>query len=179
MAKAAGDRRRGQALVEFALVMPLFLLFLFGIIEMALVLNGYLTVEQAAKVGVRAASLGQDFTSVAVDGHDVDGTAEGSPGDVDSIVDVVDRQIAYGFGMSPTATYGAGQHRLSVTAWSTAQDASQNGQPTVTVTVAYVYPISLPFVLSLGNITLNQTYTMIQEDPASLQLATTQTGSSD
>jgi len=48
----------GQALVEMALVMPLFLLLLFGVMEMGRVGYAYITVSNAAGVGGRMASIG-------------------------------------------------------------------------------------------------------------------------
>ena len=56
--------RKGQALVEFALVVPLLLLFLLGIIQMGLLFNGFITIQQAARIGVREASLGESTKSV-------------------------------------------------------------------------------------------------------------------
>lgn len=51
--------RNGQALVEFVLVVPLLSLFLFAIVQMGLLFNGFITIEQAARLGVRSASLGE------------------------------------------------------------------------------------------------------------------------
>jgi Flp pilus assembly protein TadG len=48
---------RGQALVEFALVAPLFLLLLFGIVEASLMMNAQATLDNATREGVRAAAL--------------------------------------------------------------------------------------------------------------------------
>lgn len=48
----------GQALVEMALVLPLFLLLLFGVIEMGRVGYAYITVSNAAREGGRIATIG-------------------------------------------------------------------------------------------------------------------------
>lgn len=48
----------GQALVEMALVLPLFLLLLFGVIEMGRVGYAYITVSNAARAGGRVATIG-------------------------------------------------------------------------------------------------------------------------
>lgn len=48
----------GQALVEMALVLPLFLLLLFGVIEMGRIGYAYITVSNAARVGGRVATIG-------------------------------------------------------------------------------------------------------------------------
>ena len=57
-----GDRRgrrreRGTALAEFALVAPLLLILLFGIIEFSIAFNRAQAVEAAAREGARLASL--------------------------------------------------------------------------------------------------------------------------
>ena len=48
----------GQALVEMALVLPLFLLLLFGVIEMGRIGHAYITVSNAAGAGGRMATIG-------------------------------------------------------------------------------------------------------------------------
>jgi hypothetical protein len=48
-------RRRGQGLVEFALILPVLLFILLGIIEAAFVIQGYLTVQHAAREAARFA----------------------------------------------------------------------------------------------------------------------------
>jgi len=52
-----GRPRRGQALVEFALVMPLFLALLFGLIELALIYSAGALYDTAAHQGARIAAL--------------------------------------------------------------------------------------------------------------------------
>jgi len=49
----------GQALVEFALVMPFLLFILYGIIQFGLLLNTYITVTDSARAGARQLALGQ------------------------------------------------------------------------------------------------------------------------
>lgn len=51
-----GDR--GAAAVEFALVVPVLLVVLFGIIDFGFAINRYAIVNNAAREGVREASLG-------------------------------------------------------------------------------------------------------------------------
>lgn len=50
----------GAAAVEMALVLPLLLLLLFGIIDFGRALNAQITVTEAAREGARAAALGLD-----------------------------------------------------------------------------------------------------------------------
>jgi len=49
---------RGAAMVEFAIIAMLLFTLLFGIIEFAWLFNGYITLEAAAKEGVRLAIIG-------------------------------------------------------------------------------------------------------------------------
>ena len=50
--------QHGQALVEMALVIPLFFLLLFGVIEMGRIGHAYITVSSAARAGARLATIG-------------------------------------------------------------------------------------------------------------------------
>lgn len=50
--------QHGQALVEMALVLPLILLLLFGVIEMGRIGHAYITVSNAAREGARLATIG-------------------------------------------------------------------------------------------------------------------------
>lgn len=53
-----GTRKKGQSLVEFALVLPLLLLILVGIIEFGFMFSNYLTMTNASREAVRYISLG-------------------------------------------------------------------------------------------------------------------------
>src|SRR5574342_121410 len=57
---ARGKRRfRGQGMVEFALILPVMLLVIFVIVELARLLHAYLTIENGARFGVRYAVTGE------------------------------------------------------------------------------------------------------------------------
>lgn len=61
---AFADRReRGAAAVELALVLPLFLLMIFGIVEFGRVYHVQATIDGAAREGVRVMALQQDATA--------------------------------------------------------------------------------------------------------------------
>jgi Flp pilus assembly protein TadG len=53
----AGDR--GAAAVEFALVLPMLLLLVFGLIDLGRAINAQITLTQAARVGARMAALSE------------------------------------------------------------------------------------------------------------------------
>ena len=65
-----GPRRTGQGLVEFALILPVLLILVFVVIEVARVLHAWLAVENGARFGVRYAVTGEfDGNYCVVYGH--------------------------------------------------------------------------------------------------------------
>ena len=58
------DRESGQSLVEFALVVPLLFLLLFGSIEFGRVFHAYHVITSAAREGARAAAVGKSNTDI-------------------------------------------------------------------------------------------------------------------
>jgi Flp pilus assembly protein TadG len=48
----------GQSLVEFAVILPILLMLIMGILEFGLMLNCYLSVRNASREGARAAIVG-------------------------------------------------------------------------------------------------------------------------
>jgi len=54
-----GSRRRGQALVEFALILPVFLLIIFGIIDAGRLIFTYNTIASSARNAARVAIVNQ------------------------------------------------------------------------------------------------------------------------
>ena len=64
--RAAPDARdRGSAAVEFALLLPVLLLLIFGVIDFGRALNAQITLTQAAREGARLAALGYSTSAVA------------------------------------------------------------------------------------------------------------------
>ena len=53
------ERDRGATAVEFALLLPLLLLIVFGIVDFGRALNAQITLTQAAREGARLAALGE------------------------------------------------------------------------------------------------------------------------
>jgi Flp pilus assembly protein TadG len=63
-AKRRRNRSRGQSLVEFAVVLPIFLLILCGIFDFGFALYSRMSVINAAREGARAASVAPDHTTI-------------------------------------------------------------------------------------------------------------------
>lgn len=55
---------KGQALVEIALVLPIILLLIFGIIEFGRIFNAYIIVYNASREGARYAAIGKKGSDV-------------------------------------------------------------------------------------------------------------------
>jgi Flp pilus assembly protein TadG len=49
--------QKGQSMVEFALVLPILALLLFGIIQFGIVFNNYITLTDATRAGARKAAV--------------------------------------------------------------------------------------------------------------------------
>jgi Flp pilus assembly protein TadG len=58
------SRRRGQALVEFCLILPVFILIFTGILDFGFLLYSRMTVINAAREGARAGSVAADPTTI-------------------------------------------------------------------------------------------------------------------
>lgn len=56
--KQLWEDRRGQAMVELAIVLPILLLLIMGIIDFGRIYHGYLAVTTAAREGARQAAIG-------------------------------------------------------------------------------------------------------------------------
>ncbi len=67
---------RGAALVEFAIIMPLLFLLLFGIIEFAIAFNDYQSIRQGARDGARQAVVKDYGSNVSCD---INGAAATAP----------------------------------------------------------------------------------------------------
>ena len=59
------DRERGAALVEFALILPLLAMLVFGLVEFGRGYNAQVTLTHAAREGVRTLAITQDSGAAA------------------------------------------------------------------------------------------------------------------
>ena len=100
--RARGRGERGQSLVEFALLLPIFLILLFAIVDFGLGLNAWITITNSAREGARVGAVGADAAAITQKVQDTSGAleldkltvtvtnAQGQPGG--SVVVVVDYQ---------------------------------------------------------------------------------------
>jgi Flp pilus assembly protein TadG len=122
------DDDRGAAAVEFALLLPVLLLLLFGIVDFARGFSAQLTVTHAAREGVRVQALGGSPGEVTTATQDAatpltvtvgtDGCTQGEPTEVTATTDFVyitplsDFMIMVGgTGVLPTQLTGTGVMR--------------------------------------------------------------------
>lgn len=71
-----GKGERGQAIVEFALVLPLLLILLFGVIDFGRALQTYITVNNASREGARLGAINPDA--------DIEGKVREAAGEFDT-----------------------------------------------------------------------------------------------
>ncbi|GFR35328.1 TadE family protein [Thermobrachium celere] len=57
-------KRKGQALIEFSIILPILLLIVMGIAEFGMILNSYLTIQTASREGARIGIIGADDSEI-------------------------------------------------------------------------------------------------------------------
>ncbi|MFP4323854.1 MAG: TadE/TadG family type IV pilus assembly protein, partial [Anaerolineales bacterium] len=77
--------RRGQTLVEFALTLPILLILVFGIIEFARIFQSWVTLQNSARVAVRAGITG-DWEPESVIDRMANPSSIGDPENKDSVL---------------------------------------------------------------------------------------------
>jgi Flp pilus assembly protein TadG len=104
--KASRSRatERGAAAVEFALVLPILLMLIFGIVDFGRMLSAKITITEAAREGARAAALvgraeGESRARAAADGLAIDRpdvqTCTSPPGPTDDATVTVTYQFEF------------------------------------------------------------------------------------
>jgi len=56
--------QKGQALVEFAIILPIIMLLIMGIFQFGMMLNAYITIENASREGARAGIIGSSDAGI-------------------------------------------------------------------------------------------------------------------
>lgn len=75
-AKTAVQRRRGQALLEFALIVPIFLALVLGVVQFGLLTQATEIVTNLTREGARFASLGPGRTDADIKSYIIRQTSE-------------------------------------------------------------------------------------------------------
>lgn len=137
----------GQAMVEFALLGPLFFIALFGIIEGALLVNAQVTLDNATREGARIAALcGQSRI------YTYNGVSSATGGCFAPAQKAIDDHMGY-------LTVVPGTLPTIGVACSTTPgpqtDCPQGG--TVTITTTYRYNYFVPFILGISATSFNLT----------------------
>ena len=123
------NRQEGQALVEFAILLPILLLLLLGILQFGVVFNNYIQVTSAAREGARKAAVSRSLGTSAANTAARTSAKNASPS-----LNLQDSQIT----VTPSNSYAQGSD--------------------VTVTVRYPYSINiLGRVVASGNLTSSTT----------------------
>lgn len=132
MIKIRRRNEKGQAMVEFALVIPALLLVVFGIIQFGILFNNYLTLTDAVRVGARQAAVSRQ-----------------SPNPITATTDRIMRAADH---------LDTGQLEITITPGSPS-DWQQGGD--IQVTATYPYSISLlGLVVKSGRLTSTTTERM-------------------
>lgn len=168
------DRQAGQGLVEFAVVLPLFLLIVFGLVEVGRLVYTNSTIAQAAREGARLASaearwIGSNHPACAASQAGITSARPGAhvcPADVtafkSNIADAVERMTV---AVGPITTIhiscndGSGLDPAPSGDWTEASGgngcANAEGDPVgasgdlVSVRLEYTYDLFTPLVNSL------------------------------
>ena len=104
---------RGQTMTEFALVLPILAVLLFGVIQFGIVFNNYVTLTDAVRAGARKGAVGR-FSSTPA--NDVQTAVKNSAGGLDQaqINITVNSSWTPGADVSVTATY---PYSISLLGW--------------------------------------------------------------
>jgi Flp pilus assembly protein TadG len=98
---------RGQSAVEFAVILPLLVTFLFGIVQAGFALNRYLTLTNAVQSGARAASVSTRLGYVGIQSaatQAVNSASGGLPISTPAVVDTTSTTWSSGDSVTVTAT---------------------------------------------------------------------------
>jgi Flp pilus assembly protein TadG len=136
-----GARERGAAAVEFALVLPILVMILLGIVDFGLEINSQAILANAAREGARVASLG------------------GTRADAASAVTTASASLLNVNAGNPVVTITC--RKPGGTTCASGFDTDKASGGTVIVTVSYVYSWISPAILGLpGSTTISKTSEM-------------------
>lgn len=135
------DRRRGQATVEIALVLPMLMILLFGVIMGGFVFYAFIQVSNAAREGARAGSVCRLTLNVNPSCDDAVREA---------VCDTGSDTSSLGFLAPPTSSCTSSSFNLNrdvaVQSSGSLIDPRPGDQLTVTVAYSYTVPIASSFL---------------------------------
>jgi Flp pilus assembly protein TadG len=121
------SRTDGQAFVEFAIVLPVLVMLLMGIVQFGLAFHNYLSITDATRVGARAAAVKRTAGACAAATTAIQNTVSAKQ-----------------------------WSEISTRITCTTPDGTDTGDP-VKVTVEYPYSIGLPGFSASGDLTASAT----------------------
>ena len=162
-------RSRGQALVEFALVIPVFLLVLSGILDFGFMLFSRMSVINAAREGARAAAMTADDTTIptVVTNRVISAAATGG-------ITVVPSNVTLACLQTSSSSFSAATNtpRCTWTLYSNLSGCQNLGgaQPgdSVSATVTYRYQSFFPLLFGTG-FDLRSTVQMVLDNVSTRQ----------
>ena len=95
---------RGQAMAEFAIVLPVFALLLFGVIQFGIAFHDYVKVTDATRVGARKAAVSRDLANPAA-AAEAAARASAAGLDADKLSVAVSSTFERGADVTVTASY--------------------------------------------------------------------------
>jgi Flp pilus assembly protein TadG len=170
MNRRSDQRRNGQALVEFALVIPIFILVLFGLIDMGRAVYANHTLAQATREAARLAAT-QAYWVGNPSAETTCNTAAGPvcPADVAALkanVDAAANRMAVGLGALPPAQIfiqcNASTSTPPTGSWTGSTCSSRSAGSLVSVRIAYTHTMITPIVGQIANnLSLSASTTMV------------------
>ena len=170
MRRGAAHRRRGQALVEFALVIPIFLLVLFGLLDMGRAVYANHTLNQAAREAARLAATQAHWVGNPM-AEATCNTPAGPvcPADMAALkanIDAAANRMAVGLGTIPSAQIymqcNPATSAAPTGAWTGSSCANNNATNLVSIRIAYTHTMITPIVGQIANnFSLSSSVTMV------------------
>lgn len=143
--------QRGQSLVEFALILPVLMLVLMGIIQMGFVFNAYVTISNATREGARTATVYLYDRNLSVSVNDT-ARNEAARGALNSAMGMLSRTSPqFANSSSWTATNGGDTFTTSdlVVAYTVpagTTDVDTRAGQRVSVSMTYHLDLIIPFI---------------------------------
>ena len=131
------DKKGGQALVEMALILPIIVSILMGIIQFGLIFNQYMVISRAAREGARVAGTG--------------GTDSATLTAIDTILMSIDSEMKQSPTANPPVVVSPPKSTTTKTTITISPSGSRTSGSDVTITVVYRADIIIPIAPLIPN----------------------------